>query len=1444
MTGLKTFWITISTLFLLAACVPQKKQTECSSNEAFNASLRTCVPVIGGPSSFILIDTYSPVSSITKYKNDSTTMSFQITISNPYSQTYSIAWERTFNASTTSMCSNSLTCSFTASFLGTTLGEVGTHVLMAKVKDANGATVDTHNFEIRIVDLPKPVINTASITPAAYSFDLYPTDPRVEFSFNIKNNGATMTASDNWRTTWTVLKDSSSIYTESDSFTDFSQTGTNTAYLGTTPTPWFNPATLGVGSYIIRARVQNDNPGEVVAEQQWSVIIKQPDLANVTNITLPAPGITITAHNDVDYNDYPTLSWISGSPATQPNFCVTVDDRDGTYASDGDTIQVRWYLDSLGGEICTKETVDTPGTQTICLIDANTCAGTGLPFDTSLLKFTNTSSSVQQNHKVTARLFDEATSLEFTRDDVVPSNGSYPIEWLVLVKPVNTAPSLGFGSTQPTGCTSSGAFSRTNCQVDQGTNFTVSFTVTDDFYDPIADADEFQWNVNLKHNGADLITTGPENTSCSKAFNAAPTPVANTNTPYVTNWTCVLAVPHYISTGPLDPSSGSFQVVLTAQDSGSPVGGAGLASQSLTWNLVVTETNAVALTLGPQTTLAADSNISQGATVYDNTNVASFATERETVTFKLNVTDPQIDDLQYRISLCTDNTSACTTSIILSSPTYMSYLRSIQVDPDANPVLISALSYTLPEDLLIGVHSPSIDVDTATSRLVYFKIDVIDSPSVLTTTTTTDSEVFSLYVRNYNPAPVINTATASPALGSTTQVYSGYPFTIDPGTVTDASVPASERNISYQWYSKIGAGAWTTITGATSRILRYTPGDTASTIDLKLCVGDGTAANPVSSTGTCSGNWSVTPVTYLHNLTATGSANLQNEVAVWYDDTNAVANTQVIYSAYVDENEDIFVEKTVKDTSGNIILSTRTIQFEALAAGVSTTVSNLSIAGSGDSVYIAYLASSSSAPATMIPRIRRIDKNFTSGTNDKTGMSHPAPFGFNYAHYSMSCTTAVEGICVPADGDGVGGAATVTFSARLTTGDTVEINGYTFTAATAPTAANQICDSNACADINSTAQSLASKINTSTDPLLQGMTASAAAGVVSIFSQYEFDYLDFDGSIASIPGLVAGGLGRIVVSGGRWHLPMINASLGGTEANNITVLSGTADVHMRSVLPNTGDNLTDMGKIALFDNKLNAAGEMVFATISGALSDAGALKIYRYTLTGSDWDLFDAAGSASATDQNQQAIMGTYSFEYVKLATDQTTNPYYYVITKEKTANGGEWHIGRYNNELDSTAAVLEYFLSTQVLTTDSTDDVISDVLIQQPDIISVPGFSEARIFFHSVGTGATAFPRLARWKSDDTVTCGTCFSLTGSLEYQPTARMGISQIANDITLGTAGATAGENTTDLVFAVFSTDLTATDLFKPQLAIINVEPEAIQSTAVDATGMFQPPFVLD
>src|SRR5665647_163549 len=255
MVGLKIVGI-IGALFLLGACVPQTKQTACQSNEAFNASLRTCVPVVNGPSSFININSFVPAFTVTAYKNSGVPITLSITISNPYAQTYTVEWERVFNGLPVSVTPTTPT-SFT--FIPSTLStQVGTHIITAKVKDAFGVITDTHNFDVKINDLPLPIIDSASVAPITYNVTLNPTSAAQIFSFNIKNNGATIPAGF-YNTTWSVTKNGAAVAPPSlglpdvDNFTVFTTTGTNAAAFT------FNPAAVGggLGSYIIRGRLTN-----------------------------------------------------------------------------------------------------------------------------------------------------------------------------------------------------------------------------------------------------------------------------------------------------------------------------------------------------------------------------------------------------------------------------------------------------------------------------------------------------------------------------------------------------------------------------------------------------------------------------------------------------------------------------------------------------------------------------------------------------------------------------------------------------------------------------------------------------------------------------------------------------------------------------------------------------------------------------------------------------------------------------------------------------------------------------------------------------------------------------------------------------------------------------------------------------------------------------------
>ena len=409
MVGFKSIALLIS-LLLFAACVPQTKQTECSSNEAFSAALRTCVPVVNGPSSFINIDSFLPTTSLTKYKNDTTAMTFSVVIDNPYAQTYTVEWERIFNGVPVPITPNTETSySFAPTFLAT---QVGIHIISVKVKDTSNKIVDSHNFQLVINENPKPVIQSATVTPALYASAYTPTQVPQNFQFTIFNNSA-ITLGAGYRTDWKLYRSGLLIDSETDTFTSTTTGGYNY------PSYTFDPVlidSIAVGAYTIIARVTN-TAAEVVAEQQWSATIAHPALSKVTkrdiysSTTSPSFSAITTAYDSVAYTASTTLNFIPAGGVAQGDYCVTVANGDGTYPLDSLFVRVDYYLD--GGTSIYSGTT-TAIDNKICLTDAAAATLNGVIFS-------NTSSTTTQTHTLVAKVTDEATGFEYALSDM---NGS------------------------------------------------------------------------------------------------------------------------------------------------------------------------------------------------------------------------------------------------------------------------------------------------------------------------------------------------------------------------------------------------------------------------------------------------------------------------------------------------------------------------------------------------------------------------------------------------------------------------------------------------------------------------------------------------------------------------------------------------------------------------------------------------------------------------------------------------------------------------------------------------------------------------------------------------------------------------------------------------------------------------------------------------------------
>lgn len=1434
MVGFKSVWLLIFSLFLFAACVPSSKQTECGSNEAFNSQLRQCVPIVQGPTAFININSYTPLYTSTRYKNDNTPVTLTVSVSNPYNQAYTLEWDMNYNGVVDTIAGNQTSVSVIPSLYS---NNIGSNIITAKVM-SGGAVVDTHNFELVIQESPTPNINMATLFPADYNPILYPDNTGQRFSFTERNNGATGIS--DYRVFWTLSKNGVNVpaYAETDTISNTSTNATNVIYYGTSAVPKFDPSTLGVGSYVLRVRLQNNVTGDVVAEHQWNAVVQQPDLEHISNTGFPAVGTSTTAYHAVDYSLNPTYNFTYSLPvpsANQAKYCVTIDDADGTYDGDGFGVQVKWYLDGVGGDVCTKETSDVNGPQTLCLVGVDNCSG-GAPFDTTNLKFFNTASNVTQNHTVVARVFDRAINKEYTATQVIAPPNAYPLSWTVVTKPQNNPPTVGFGTTNPTGCTNSGSYGKTGCAVTQGTNFTVSFTVADDFYTPpnasSFDSTQFAYNVELRRNGIAIAGAG-----CTKALGAV--------LAYTTQWTCTMAVPHYDASGPINPSSGAYTVVANVTDSGSPILASQQTSVDLTWALVVSESNPSTLAITAQGNVNTTSYVGRDtplpAIVLDPAGT-NYATELQTVVFRPQVDDAERDNLKVKLSLCTSGGAACTTSSQVVA--YTNFLRSTFTDPTQNPAIITGLNYLLPEDLLLQIGQ---DVDTVTEKPVYFKVEVSDVPSVLTTPVSTDSEIFSIYVRNYNPAPTWS-GTPNPALSAAAtpstyyNVIAGFPITLDPGTATDTSTISSESTVYYKWYISNDGATWNAIprTSDSVKNLIWTPDNgSVSPVYITACVGDRANANAAVTTtpAQCVGNWIFNVKSGVKALSATDASatsitNMDVEAsAVWYD----TFNTSVYYTAYAGTDDYIYVEKSVLASNGDVdTTSFATVRFPALSGGgAASVIQNLSLTGTADELYISYVASANATPDSLIPRLRRIDKSFDNPVvtpavlGAKSGLSHGGKFGFSYTGYTISDTSA----SISSNVDALDGTfRTITFTAAPTAGETVTINGFVFTAvASATPAANQICDVSVCTAASS-ADSLAQKINESTSTLLQGITASSAGGVVTLRGTLGGDFLDWDGSVATVASIPVGQAGRIWIANSRWYIPIINTTLG-AQKDYVSLISGPVGKHLKGAPFGLDDStVLNTGKTLAFDNAIGASGEVIISRISAAAATSGAAYLHRF-----DGTTF-AASAVAGLEQNPQLIFSGKTFQSITLSSTKTGNAYHYVMLQKKPADGGEWLLGRYGVNFLSG---LEYFLTDRIAT-GATTSLVTNATFFSPQLVSVVGSSEARLFFVGENPSGHYYPYVARINSSVIVDCGDCASITTN-EVSATGMIGVSNYVADVTLGSAGSSAGENQNDTVFAVFNWNTGAAQ--KPYTGVIDVEAESIQSTSVDATNHFyRPPYV--
>ncbi len=348
-----------------------------------------------------------------------------------------------------------------------------------------------------------------------------------------------------------------------------------------------------------------------------------------------------------------------------------------------------------------------------------------------------------------------------------------------------------------------------------------------------------------------------------------------------------------------------------------------------------------------------------------NTAVAaSSASETNSIGFNLFVNDPEKDNYIVSIS---HNTSA--------SPTeFTEYYNSTPTVFTISGGAIQVGSYYLNEDVVSG----------AAFATITFRVTLTDVPE--SASPLSNMYTFDLKVNNFNPPPVVATATYFPnlALAATATVMQGYPYSFMTPNITDASTTDSNMLV-WQWMINTNpadcasktAATWKSITGAevtapgilagqpTEATLTWSPPFPSVSFPLntrscfRACIGDTGFGNPVIPS-TCqtamAGVW-IGPIIGAPAdipTAATGALQADNgPTAIWADP----ASPGNVYGAHVYRNS-IFVVRYIYNANTTVTQSFMefpTQEGDPVTATSTEKAYDISIIGNGNNIFVSYV---------------------------------------------------------------------------------------------------------------------------------------------------------------------------------------------------------------------------------------------------------------------------------------------------------------------------------------------------------------------------------------------------------------------------------------------------------------------------------------------------------
>lgn len=1031
-------FITLVGLLLLVACVPTAKETKCPGSQAYDSNLRTCVPSLSSSGNSIFVTAKSPSNSYAMSLTDAP-IAHSITVTDVYSSGYQVRWFVNFSNPPTTIA-NQLVASGTTSYAfdpdGGMLFNAGAYTLEAVVYDASGlSVVDSESWAITVHPDDIPTI-----------VNINPTSPSI-----------------------TLANDIGAFTFEADVLNVDDQVGTYEWYLngalqgaaaaiptggGTTPQPVtdliVNPSGLSNGTHSVTLTLY-DGGGGVFNSFTWGILVTDPNLPIVTSYAPSAPDI-IDAVDGVAQAAGGYMQ--NGLPLT---FTFTVDDYLKLMP---DTLEVQIKLD--GGSVYSQA------------FAANTInISTGIP----ALNLAN--SQIPETH---------------TLEAIIKTTGSNRVAasytWTIDLRPTNTSPvltinhatgTLPCNATTPVSPTSSTDLEGKGCAINQDVPITVVGILEDEDYLNAATTDYTHFGITFSIDGENMDGTATlSDDVCSTVPNGA-------NTAAIL--TCSFTLDSFSTTGPIAP--GTYELTAQAVDDGSPFSVTPANSNEVKWTIDIGEAQTAPVIQAQELALGSLPSITntyfeQATTAcigtgsyYNNTLTAPVASELSYLLVHTAVQDAERDN--FLISIDMENANPALPAGIYTN-----------ISP---PQLVTRVDNTLNYIHTTCIQIPEWVRWAGTDGAVNVRVSVVDQPSLVGTGSLGDSETLSLYVVNNNPRPEFTVTTPeSPLIGGSYNVYAGFPFTLDPGSIVDSST-IDGQNISYQWEVNYNVGGWQEIEGATSAGLTWTPSPTVlsgDNVQLRLCLGDdgGNAAD--CTIGASTKTWPNITVAQ-NNTNALIGAPSSDQAASWFDDTQ-----KFLYQARHNGGS-IFIDKlSVNGTTGAQTF-VETINFGAEDGLINANVTDLSVTGvDATALYIAYkiIDTSSTFPRMYLRRIELRDDNF---------------------HFQYDLT--IVGSAVTGHGLASVGASArevnLDFSSVPDPGDVITMNGIDITIGT------DICIAASCADADDVITELVTWLGSiSAPPVLRfGIDTSAYVGGNDNVDLVKFDdFCDFPSKVTPVVG--------------------------------------------------------------------------------------------------------------------------------------------------------------------------------------------------------------------------------------------------------------------------------------------------------------------------------------